>query len=152
MLNFFKKKNKQKESNNPIEKDFDIELTASFLAYEIARSDGNVSETELSLLLDQIKKISLKVEKTEKEILDIIETYSNESASFYDFISDINKFYSKEDKLSLIRFLFDIAYADNVLEVNEERLVRRIADLIKIKNIEVLRLKDISKKNKPNNL
>jgi uncharacterized tellurite resistance protein B-like protein len=29
--------------------------------------------------------------------------------------------------------------------VSEERLIRRIADLIKIKDIEVLKIKDISK-------
>jgi uncharacterized tellurite resistance protein B-like protein len=38
-----------------------------------------------------------------------------------------------------------VAYADKILEVSEERLIRRIADLIKIKDIEVLKIKDISK-------
>ena len=142
MFNFFKKK------TDPIENqknNFDIELTASVLAYEIARSDGDISESELLLLYDEIKKISAKVGKKEEEIIKIIEEYSRNSVSFYEFISDINKVYSKEDKLSLIQFLFDVAYADKILEVNEERLIRRIADLIKIKDIEVLKIKDISK-------
>jgi uncharacterized tellurite resistance protein B-like protein len=55
------------------------------------------------------------------------------------------KDYTKEDKLSLIQFLFDVAYADKILEVAEERLIRRIADLINIKDIEVLKIKDRSK-------
>ena len=39
MFNFFKKKKPEiKENKN----DFDIELTASILAYEIARSDGEI--------------------------------------------------------------------------------------------------------------
>jgi len=38
-----------------------------------------------------------------------------------------------------------VAYADKILEVSEERLIRRIADLIKIKDVEVLKIKDISK-------
>jgi len=92
-----------------------------------------------------IKEISAKVGKKEEKILEIIEEYSKNSVSFYEFINDINKDYSKEDKLSLIRFLYDVAYADKILEVSEERLIRRIADLIKIKDIEVLKIKDISK-------
>ena len=143
MFNFFKKK------NNPVKKtknNFDVELTASILAYEIARSDGDISESELSLLYDEIKKIGAKVGKKEEKILEIIEEYSKNSVSFYEFINDINKDYSKEDKLSLIQFLYDVAYADKILEVGEERLIRRIADLIKIKDIEVLKIKDISKK------
>ena len=76
----------------------------------------------------------------------IIETYSQNSVSFYEFIEEINNSYSKKEKLSLLKYLWDVAYADNILEVSEERLVRRIADLIKIKDIEVLKLKDSSKK------
>jgi uncharacterized tellurite resistance protein B-like protein len=143
MFNFFKKKNKpvEKTKNN-----FEVELTASILAYEIARSDGEISKSELSLLYDEIKKISAKVGKKEDKILEIIEEYSKNSISFYEFINDINKDYTKEDKLSLIQSLFDVAYADKILEVSEERLIRRIADLINIKDIEVLKIKDISKK------
>jgi uncharacterized tellurite resistance protein B-like protein len=142
MFNFFKKKTQsiEKQKNN-----FEVELAASILAYEIARSDGDISESELSMLYDEIKKISAKVGKKEEKILEIIEEYSKNSVSFYEFINDINKDYSKENKLSLIQFLYDVAYADKILEVSEERLIRRIADLIKIKDIEVLKIKDISK-------
>ena len=142
MFNFFKKKT---QSAKKTESNFDIELTASILAYEVARSDGNISECELKLLHDEIRKICTKVGKKEEKILTIIEEYSKNSVSFYEFISDINKDYTKEDKLSLIQFLFDVAYADKILEVSEERLIRRIADLIRIKDIEVLKIKDSSK-------
>lgn len=144
MFNFFKKKSQPVEK---IKNNFDIELTASILAYEIARSDGDISESELSLLYNEIKKISAKVDKKEEKILRIIEEYSENSVSFHEFINDINKYYTKENKLSLIQFLYDVAYADKILQVSEERLIRRIADLIMIKDIEVLKIKDISKKN-----
>ena len=68
MFNFFRKK------TQPIEKtknNFDIELTASILAYEIARSDGDISESELSLIYSEIKKISGLVNKKEENILEI---------------------------------------------------------------------------------
>ena len=142
MFNFFKKNSPKVENKN---NNFEIELTASVLAYEIARSDGDISESEISLLYDEIKKISAKVGKKEEKILEIIEEYSENIVSFHEFINDINKNYTKEDKLSLIQFLFDVAYADKILEVSEDRLIRRIADLIKIKDIEVLKIKDISK-------
>ena len=142
MFNFFKKETQPVEK---IKNNFDIELTASILAYEIARSDGDITECELSLLYDEIKKISAKVGKKEGDIIEIIEKYSKNSVSFYEFINDINKDYTKEEKLFLIQFLYDVAYADKILEVSEERLIRRIADLINIKDIEVLKIKDISK-------
>jgi uncharacterized tellurite resistance protein B-like protein len=142
MFSFFKKK---KIDEVESKESFELELTAAVLAYEIARSDGEISESELEVLLSEIKKIAMDVGKTEQDILNIIEEYSKNSISFYEFIEDINKDFTKEDKLSLIKFLWDVAYADTILEVNEERLIRRIADLINIKDLEVLKLKDQSK-------
>ena len=149
MFKFFKKK---KDIVVDKSKKFEIELTATILAYEIARSDGDISKSELDLLLNEVKKITSKVNKSQDEILEIIETYSKNSVSFHEFIEDINKDYSKEEKLSLIKYLWDVAYADNILEVSEERLIRRIADLIRIKDVEVLKLKDSSKNHRTNNL
>tara|TARA_B100001741_G_scaffold81179_1_gene65819 strand:- start:485 stop:919 length:435 start_codon:yes stop_codon:yes gene_type:complete len=143
MFNFFKKNKIPKDtSNSP---DFEIELTAAVLAYEIARSDGEISKNELALLMKEIELIAKKVNKDKKEIYKIIEIYSEDSISFYDFIEDINQNYSKDEKLSLLEFMWKIAYADGKLDVDEERLVRRVADLIRIKDIEVLKLKDLSK-------
>ena len=142
MLSFFKKKVLVPVDQKP---EFEVELIGSVLAYEIARSDGEISVDEETLLLNEIKKISQKVGKDEKDILKLIESYSNDSVSFYEFIEDINKHFSKVDKISLISFLWEVAYADSKLDVDEERLIRRIADLIRIKDIEVLRLKDRAK-------
>ena len=144
MFNIFKKR--VKESNNN-EVNFEIELTAAVLAYEIARSDGEISEAELSVLMEEIGKISIKVGKEKSEILEIVEIYSKDSISFHEFIEDINNNFSQDQKLSLLKFMWKTAYADGRLDVDEERLVRRVADLIKIKDMEVLKLKDLSKKN-----
>ena len=143
MLNIFKKNKVTQDTQQKSE--FEIELIGAVLAYEIARSDGDISESELRLLLEEIKDISIKVNKTDEEILSIIKIYSENSISFHEFIADINNDFSKEEKLSLISFLWDVAYADSKLDVDEERLIRRIADLIRIKDIEVLKLKDSAK-------
>ena len=141
MFDFFKKKKITAEQQTS----FEIELTAAVLAYEIARSDGEISKDELSVLMEEIESISEKVGKDKFEILKIIEIYSKNSISFHEFIEDINNDYSKEEKHSLLKFMWKIAYADGKLDVDEERLIRRVADLIRIKDIEVLKLKGLSK-------
>ena len=143
MLGIFKKKktlNKDSESS-----EFEIELVGAVLAYEIARSDGEVSKPELDILFSEIKKISKKVNKTDDEIFSIIEIYSKNSVSFHEFIRDINADFNKDEKFSLISFLWSIAFADSQLDVDEERLIRRIADLIRIKDVDVLKLKNRAK-------
>ena len=144
MFNFFKKNSSRQAAEE--KPSFEIELTAAVLAYEIARSDGDIGDEELVLLMEEIKVISKKVGKDQDDILKIIEIYSKDSVSFFEFVEDINSNYSKEEKHSLLKFMWKIAYADGKLDVNEERLIRRLADLIKIKDIEVLKLKDSAKK------
>ena len=139
MFNFFKKK---KVSVSQQEKNFEIELTGSILAYEIARADGGISHEELTVLMGEIKKIAIKVGKSPEDIFNILKEFSDQSVSFHEFIEDINKEFSKDEKLALLDFLWRIAYADSILDTHEERLVRRIADLIHIKDIEVLKIKD----------
>jgi uncharacterized tellurite resistance protein B-like protein len=149
MFNFFKEK---KSTHSKKHSAFELELTALVLAYEVARSDGVISEPELNVLLQEIKKIAPIVKKDETAIYEILEQFSSNSVSFHEFIQDINKDLSKNEKLSLITILWEIAFADSVLEVDEERLIRRISDLIHIKNIDVLKIKDKVKKSKnPNN-
>ena len=143
MFNFFKKNNN--EIKNEIKASFEIELTAAVLAYEIARIDGDFSDIELSILMEEIKTISNKVNKNEQEILKIIKIYSEDSVSFYEFVEDINKNYKKEEKISLLEFMWRIAFADGKLDVDEERLIRRLANMINIKDLDVLKLKDKSK-------
>jgi len=149
MFKLFKKK---KSTHSKKHATFELELTALVLAYEVARSDGVISEPELDVLLQEIKKIAPIVKKDETAIYEILEQFSSNSVSFHEFIEDINKDLSKNEKLSLITILWEIAFADSVLEVDEERLIRRISDLIHIKNIDVLKIKDKVKKSKnPNN-
>lgn len=143
MFNFFKKNKKSENINDS--PSFEMELTAAVLAYEIARSDGEISDDELTVLMQEVEKVSSKVGKDKHEVFKIIEIYSKDSVSFYEFIEDINNNYSKQQKIQLLKFMWKTAYADGKLDVDEERLVRRVADLIKIKDIEVLKLKDISR-------
>lgn len=140
MFKFFKRNKKEQ-----IKKDLyslDSKLTALVLAYEVARSDGEVSENELEIIFREIEKISINVNKTNNEIYEILEYFSSNSISFHEFIKDINNQYSIDEKITMISYLWEIAYADNILEVNEEKLIRRIADLVHLKDIKVLSLKD----------
>ena len=142
--NLFNKKNIKNESD--IKKEFDIHATSLILAYEVARSDGEIDANEIEYLESLIDDSECK-----DEILNQLEEFSQNSASFYNLIKDINDNCSIEQKEGIIKLLWGIAYSDEFLEVHEERIIRRIADLIMIKDVRVLKLKDDSKNLKFNN-
>ena len=140
MFNFFKKNT----SNQDLEQDssFDIELVAYALAYEVAIADGAIDNDELARIKLGLENISIKLSQSTEELFQVIKEHTQNSVSFYEFVEDINSNFNKEQKLALVKLLWETAYADNVLEVNEERLIRRIADLIRIKSSLVLKLKE----------
>ena len=138
MFSFFKKKKVSAEKEKPK----NLKLISLCLAYEVANADNKIDSKELDLLLSLIKEnidVSLI---SEKDILQVIQEDSKKSISFYDIIRDINKSLSKEEKVDIVKMLWEVAYADSVLDVDEERIIRRSAEMLGIKPSIVLQTKD----------
>ena len=136
MFNFFKKKKKVEE------KPKNLKLISLCLAFEVANADNEIDNAERELILKKIRdSINLDV-LSEKEIFSIIEAESEKKVSFYDLIYDINKNLSKNEKVDVLKMLWEVAYADEVLEVDEEKIIRRSAEMLGIKPSIVLKTKD----------
>jgi len=142
MFNFFKKNDSNLDDKKFV---FDPELIGCALAYEVAVSDGEIDDTELLKIKSEILKKSEQLSLNPDEVFKTIEHHNQESVSFNDFINQINDNFLHEQKIQMIEFLWQTAYADNVLNVDEERLIRRIAGMIRIKDMKVLKLKDEAK-------
>ena len=136
MFNFFKKKEERKE------KPKNLKLIALCLAFEVANADNDIDVRERNLILEKNKEsIDLSV-LTEKEIFDVIQEESEKRVSFYDIINDINQNLNKKEKIDVLKMLWEIAYADKVLGVDEERIIRRSAEMLGIKPSIVLQTKE----------
>tara|TARA_B100000575_G_scaffold208748_1_gene170028 strand:- start:246 stop:671 length:426 start_codon:yes stop_codon:yes gene_type:complete len=135
MFKFFKKKVVERESPK------NLELIALCLIFEVANADNDIDTREKDLILNKIKdSIDLSV-LTEKEIFDVIKDQSQERVSFYDIIHDINNNLDKDKKIDILRTMWEVAYADKVLDVDEERIIRRSAEMLGIKPSIVLKTK-----------
>jgi uncharacterized tellurite resistance protein B-like protein len=144
MFNFFKKVPvDNSKADTAVE--FNFELVGCALAYEVAKADGAIDVNELNKIKTEVENKSNELDLNSEEVLLTIEKQSNESISFNDFINQINDNFSQDQKIQMIEFLWQTAYADNILDVDEERLIRRIADMIRIKDMKVLKLKDQAK-------
>ena len=136
MFSFFKKKEEKEE------KPKNLKLIALCLAFEVANADNDIDVRERDLILEKIKEsIDVSV-LTEKEIFDVIQEESQKRVSFYDMINDINKSLDKKEKIGVLKMLWEIAYADKVLDIDEERIIRRSAEMLGIKPSIVLQTKE----------
>lgn len=102
------------------------------LMFEIAISDGTLAKTELELIKKRADKLAtedLKASTIVKKIVDETEG----SVSFYPSIKKINDTHTNEEKIELLKVLWELVTADSVIDAYEENLFFKIADLIKIK-------------------
>ena len=140
MFSFFKKKKEEKE------KPKNIKLIALCLAFEVANADNDIDIREKDLILEKIKEsVDLSI-LTENEIFEVIQQEGKNRVSFYDIIHDINKNLDKKERIEVLRMLWEIAFADQVLDVDEERIIKRSAEMLGIKPSIVLQTKEEFKK------
>jgi uncharacterized tellurite resistance protein B-like protein len=102
------------------------------LMFEIAISDGKLDSSELKLIKKRADKLAtedLKASSIVKKIIDETE----ESVSFYPSIKKINDTHSKEEKIELLKVLWELVTADSMVDPYEENLYFQIAELIQIK-------------------
>tara|TARA_B100001758_G_C18118266_1_gene457323 strand:+ start:246 stop:680 length:435 start_codon:yes stop_codon:yes gene_type:complete len=110
------------------------------LMFEIAISDGNLDRAELKLIKKRADKFAtedLKASTIVKKIIDETE----ESASFYPSIKKINDTNSLEEKVELLKVLWELVAADSVIDPYEENLYFKIAELIQIKRSKANQIK-----------
>ena len=142
MFNWFKKKRGEEK-----EEPKNLQLISLCLAFEVAASDNDIDKREKELILNKIKDNVDTSILTSNEVFEIIKNENEVKVSFYDLIHEINKNLSKDEKEEVVRLLWETAYADNILEVDEERIIRRSAEMLGIKSSIVLKIKDEVKGN-----
>ena len=136
MFNIFKKK--KAETQKPK----NLKLISLCLAFEVANADDAVDPREKEILLDRIRNsLDLSI-LTEKEIFEVIKEESDKKVSFYDLIHEMNMNLSKDEKIDVLKMLWEVAYADQILDVGEEKIIRRSAEMLGIKPSIVLKTKD----------
>lgn len=121
----------QKDENT----DTDIDILAG-LMIEAANTDGNVSQDEInkisSSLINVFKEDSVLVKDS------LTKAYNNKdnSRSLHYYTSKINKSFSDEKKITLIEVLWQIILSDNEIHDFESNLIRRLAGLLYISDVE----------------
>ena len=108
----------------------------SGLMIEAANTDGEITQEELN----KISYSLINVFKEDPKVVEVSLTKAFEnkdnSKSLYYYTSKLNKSYSNENKIKLIEVLWEIILADNQIHDFETNLIRRLAGLLYISDVE----------------
>ena len=96
--------------------------------------------SELKLLKKRAGEITVKGETTSSVLKKIIDE-TEQSTSLYPTVKKINETYSQEQKLDLLKILWELVAADKLIDVYEENLYFKISELIRIKRSQANKIK-----------
>ncbi|XQW85568.1 TerB family tellurite resistance protein [Thalassotalea piscium] len=120
-----------------------IEMASTVLLCEVMRADGKLELQEM-IQLAQIISHRFNLTQDEVELLIKEAMHTSESATdFYTFTSKINATYAIEDKIEMVKHLWLLALADGEVSAIEQHTIRRIADLLHLRQSEYIQAKDI---------
>ena len=118
-----------------------VGLAAAALLIELIYTDEKVLKEEKDKLFEILQN-DFGVESGDIEALvNLAEQEIKESNDLYQFTRLINDNYTYDQKFTLIKALWQIAYADDELDKYEESTIRKIADLIYVDHSDFIKAK-----------
>ncbi|WP_052368054.1 tellurite resistance TerB family protein [Algiphilus aromaticivorans] len=108
----------------------ETELATAVLLYEIASADMEIADAENETLQRLLAALPGVDPETCEALMARAASHQNESVSLHEYADALNARCSFEEKRHLVRMIWEVAYADGVLDAHEEHMVRRLADLL----------------------
>ena len=117
------------------ERNEDIDILSG-LMIEAAYTDGTISQEEINKISSSLINIFKEdPHLVEKSLSRALENKDN-SLSLYFYTSKLNKSFSDEKKVLLIEVLWEVILSDNKVHDFETNLIRRLAGLLYISDVE----------------
>jgi len=118
-----------------------LKLATAALMIEMMRMDDHIHDDEELAMISLVKnKFQLTDEET-NEIISLAKLELENSTDYFQFTSLINDQFSYAEKIHIIELLWQLAYADNVLDKDEEYLVRKISELLYVSHSDFISTK-----------
>lgn len=118
-----------------------LRVAVCALLLEVAYSDEEFSDDEKSRLIEMIKTgFGLTGEEAD-ELIDIARREREKSVDLWHFTKLINENYSHDEKINLMEMLWEIVYADSVLDKHEDYLMHTLTKLLKLEHRQMIAAK-----------
>ena len=116
-------------------KNNDIGILAGLLI-EAANTDGNVTQDEVNQISSSLINVFKERPEDVKMVLSKALDDKDNSRSLFYYTSKLNKSFTHEKKLLLIEVLWEVILSDNEVHDFESNLLRRLAGLLYVTDIE----------------
>lgn len=129
------------QQDNVVNNTLSLEIATAVLLFEVMRADHKYEDEEKTKLIELLQH-HFQLDKNEvNDVLALAEDESHHANDFYRYTTLINEQYELSDRIKIVELLWKVAYADGHLDVIEEHIIRRIADLLHLRHGEFIQCK-----------
>lgn len=116
------------------------DLAIACLLVEVAKADHNLDAKEQEYKTHLLTKLCAVDSETAHQLITEAEQKTSDSASLYEFTSQLRSL-SREQRFTLIKAMWEIAFADGHIDPLEDSVIRKTAELIYVDHSEFIRAK-----------
>ncbi len=121
--------------------DHQLKLATAALLIEMMMQDDEAHEAERKVIQNLLQdKFRLSGSET-SSLYELAEQEVKSATDYHQFTRLIARNFTQVQKIKVIDYLWQVAYADESLDMYEEHMVRRIADLIHVSHKNFLQSK-----------
>jgi uncharacterized tellurite resistance protein B-like protein len=114
----------------------ELQLALTALLVEAAYIDDHFDQAERATIAQLIERRFKLSQPEARALLAAGETAASESAELFHFTRIVNERLSFEERVELVEMLWEVAFADGVLDEYEDSLLRRVGGLIYVPDRE----------------
>lgn len=109
-----------------------LQLATAVLLVEVMRSDADASAVERTATVKALRKTFALNDDELARLLAQAEQTAKSANDYFRFTSAMNDAFTQAQKIQVVEYMWQVAYADGQLDANENHLISKIAGLLHV--------------------
>ena len=128
-------------SQRPADHEHALRLAAAVLLIEVMRAEPSIGKVERDALHSALERRFALDGVEVQELVQLAEAEATRANDFFLFTSRLNDLCSQPDKVALVEAMWQVAYADDALNANENHVISKVAGLLHVTHGEYIAAK-----------
>ncbi len=118
-----------------------LQIATAALLLEMMRMDSTVTDEETATVATTLQtRFGLSAKELDT-LMRLAAEEARQATDYFQFTSLINRHFSQEQKIQVVEYLWQVAFADGYLDAHEQHFMRKIADLLYISHADYVAAK-----------
>ena len=124
-----------------------LQLATAVLLVDVMRADADTHDAERAHTVATLAKVFDLGGDALAQLMTQAEQTAKTANDYFAFTSPMNDSFTQAQKIQVVEFMWEVAYADGQLDANENHLISKVAGLLHVTHGEYIAAKMRAKEN-----